>query len=117
MHWLTERSRERESLQRRIGSFAFPLLDHDQYGHYATPILRIISTTAGAAGGPLPRTSARRPWPAGTTSRATSSLASGRGGVTAATGLRPARIRPGTEGYRGRFKPSLTVSTAGAGTT
>src|ERR1700682_3793836 len=53
-----------------------------------------MSTTAGAAAAPLPRTSARLPLPGGTTRRTISRRGSGRAGVDIATGFLAARMRP-----------------------
>ena len=61
----------------------------------ATPICSRSSTTAAAASGPRPSTSACFASPSGTTSRERSSREAGRAGVVASSGLRPARIRPG----------------------
>src|SRR5580704_8077032 len=97
MNRLAERPRQGQGLQGRIGRHASGVLDEDE-NHYTTPILRIISTTAGAAPAPVPSTSARLPRPGGTTSRTISRRGFVRAGVEVATGFFVARMRPGTEG-------------------
>jgi len=63
----------------------------------------------------LPSTSASFAAPCGTASRTISSRCAGRSGRDVATGLDLARSRPGTDGKRGRLRPSRTPTTAGRG--
>src|SRR6185436_7595685 len=107
-----EGRRHRGGLEGRLVHGSVGLLEGDEGGHARTPISRRTSTTLGAAAAPSPSTSACFPSPSGTTRRAIASLGAGRSGVLVSTGLRCARRRPGTEGYRGRLRPSLTVTTA-----
>src|SRR5207302_3350605 len=109
--WFAELACKGECLLRSIARV------HQDDDSHKTPAFCSISTTAGAAAEPAPSDSARRPWPAGTASFTGSRRGSGRVGMLSAMGLLRARILPGTEGYRGRFRPSFTVSTAGSGTT
>src|SRR5439155_25471405 len=84
-----ERPRERDGLQRQLVA----RLDEGERLH-ATPSCCMTSTTLDAASGPLPRTSARLPWPAGTTRRSFSSFGSRCVGSLAASGFAFARSRP-----------------------
>src|SRR5215210_6783469 len=94
VHGPAETARKRQRLEREL----LCGLDEDQDAHPATPISRIIWTTAGAASGPSPRISACFPWPGGTTRRCFSSRAAGRSGVTCSTGFERARSFAGTAG-------------------
>src|SRR5207247_1856537 len=89
---LAELAREGERLERRIAGL------HEHQHVHNKPAFSSKSTTAGAAAGPVPSDSARRPWPAGTASLTSSRCGGGRNGVLTATGLLRARMRPGTEG-------------------
>ena len=90
--WLAQLPGERQRLPRWLAWL------HQHEDVHSTPAFWNTSTTAGAAAAPLPSDSARLPWPAGTKSLTSSSLGAGRAGVTSATGLLRARIRPGTDG-------------------
>src|SRR4051794_14569814 len=91
---IAEIAGERQRLQGQL----LARLDQDEDAHPATPISRMISTTRGAASGPLPRISACLPWPGGTTRRTFSSLDSGRVTGFVSTGLFFARSFAGTDG-------------------
>ncbi len=90
-------ARERERLERELVELAVRML-HVREHHHATPSFWNSSTTAGAAAGPSPSTSAWRPRPGGTVSRTISSRGSLCAGSLASTGLRRARSFAGTEG-------------------
>ena len=90
-------AREGQRLQRELVELALRVLDEYEDRH-ATPIRRSRSTTAGAASGPSPSTSAARPRPAGTVSRTISSRGARSAGSRRSTGLRRARSFAGTEG-------------------
>ena len=83
---------------RLLGQLVLGALDEYERGHQRTPISCRISTTFGAASAPEPRISTCLPDAAGSTSRTSFSFASAFAGSDAATGLRLARIRPGTDG-------------------
>src|SRR5205807_9962419 len=106
---------EREGLQRHLLRRAVLVLDVDER-HATSPARRSTSTTAGAAAGPCPRISAWLVSPSGSFSRIFSTPGAVRFGLRVSSGFRLARRRPGTDGYRGRFSPSFTVTTAGNAT-
>src|SRR5687768_1847119 len=98
MNGTAEIAGEGEGLKRELVGRAAVVLDEDEHAHPATPISRMISTTRGAASGPVPSTSACLPWPGGTTRRSFSSFAAGRSGVRCSTGFERARSLAGTDG-------------------
>src|SRR4029079_10912693 len=105
------RPRERQRLARQLVVGA---LQEDE--RHATPSCWSTSTTRGAAAGPSTRISACLRAPSGTTRRSFSSLDAGRATARTSTGFDLARSFAGTDGYRGRFRPSFTVTTAGSET-
>src|SRR5216683_2859791 len=92
MKGASPRPRECQCLQRGLAVL------HQNQDAQTRPMSRSISTTAGAAGGPKPSALVWRPGPPGTTRSISRSRDSGRAGEEVATGLRPARMRPGTDG-------------------
>ena len=89
-----EAGRQRERLQRDVGRGAVGVLDENEV-HDATPICSRRSTTAAAASGPWPSTSACFASPAGTTSRARSSRDAGPRGRRRLERLAPGAHPPG----------------------
>src|SRR6266516_6260306 len=109
-----ERTRERHRLERELVQRTAVVLGDDE-DHGATPSSRNSSATRGAASGPLPRICTGVPSSCGTISRTFSRPGSGRAGSSRSSSCFLARSRPGSDGYRGRLIPSLTLRTAGSG--
>ena len=91
---LAHPARERERLLRELVG---RVLDQRK-PHQTTPISCSTRTTAGAASGPVPSTSASLLAVCGSTRRTISSRLSARAGSLLTSGLRLARRRPGTDG-------------------
>src|SRR5439155_22098664 len=102
-----ERSGQNERLEREAIGPTVDLLDEDQ-DHDSTPRRWSSSTTAGAASGPVPITSAAAARSSGRRSPVFVGPAGRCSGSTRSISFFRARSRPGTEGYRGRLMPSLT---------
>ena len=81
----------------------------------STPSSSSSATRAGTASTPDPSTSARLRVCAGTRSPRLRSPSGCQAGRLTSMAARLARSRPGSEGYRGRLMPSLTLTTAGSG--
>ena len=82
-----------------------------------TPILTSRSTTAGGRLGTAPEDLDRRPLLLrDAQARPSTGPAEDHAGSIRSISFRFARSRPGTDGYRGRLRPSLTDTTAGNGT-
>src|SRR4051812_49096326 len=109
---LGKRPPDREHLDRQaIGDV--PVVFDDDEDHAINPSRRKTSTTRGAASGPSPRISTALACSTGTRRRIFAVVAAGRVGTIRSTSFFLARNRPGTDGYRGKFRPSRTLSTAG----
>src|SRR6185436_16521084 len=93
-------------------------LDEHQHasGHFSTPSFSMTSTTAAAASGPSPRIDTSLGCASGSLSRMRPEPTGSRVGVTWSIVIFLAFILPGIEGYRGSTPTSITVSTAGSGT-
>src|SRR5207248_2630716 len=105
-----------QHLERGVGRRSLLVLDQREDHAGTTPRPRRTSTIAPAASGPVPRTRTSVGRSGGSISRTfviPPSLLTGR---MRSIGFCFARTRPGSEGYRGRLRPSLTVSTAGRST-
>src|SRR5699024_10297065 len=106
-----ERERLARGERRTIG------VGFDQYEDHReiTPISVRMSTSAGAASGPWPRTCTELGCSGGNVSRTRPLPTGSRFGMMVSSGARLAFIRPGMDGYRGSTPPSCTAMTAGSG--